>query len=221
MPELSSRFRQRGFSLIELLLAVMLTAVLAAGIYSTFSQGLRLWKRAVEMKPDLESDIVFEKIQGDFRNLFLSGRQKFAGEKDSFGFYAFSPQDRVDSEQKYRIKVPVRVNYRFDAGEGYLLRSEKSFRAELAPPKMTGEESAELKVGGQLQACSFEYYHEDLEKKTFQWKPFWKEACAPRAVRISLRYESSNKIGYVVKIIPVPAGGCTSQETAEDAKKRI
>ncbi len=203
------RSAQKGFTLIELLLAVTLTAVLAAGIYSTFAQGLRLWKRAVDMKPDMESDLVFEKAASDLRNAFNAKKRPFKGEKNFLEFFSYAQQDLVDPEHGHRIKMPVRVQYRFDADLGRLLRTEESFRQVLEPPKMERELEAK-NVGGVLRDCSFDYYHEDSEKKTFQWKPFWKNSCAPKAVRISLRYDDGNKIGYLVKILPLQTGVCTA-----------
>lgn len=200
------RVREKGFTLIELLLAVTLTAVLAAGIYSTFAQGLRLWKRAVEMKPDMESDIIFEKTGADLRSVFIGKKRPFKGEKNLVEFFSYSQQDLMD-EHGLRIKKPVWVQYRFDLDKGELVRTEESLRQTLAVSKKY--DTSEVKtVSRILKDCSFDYYHEDSEKKTFQWKPFWKEACPPKAVRISLRYEDGNKIGYLVKILPVPAGVC-------------
>lgn len=209
MP-VSRRISQRGFTLIELLLAVTLTAVLATGIYSTFAQGLRLWKRAVEMKPDMESDLVFEKTASDLRNAFNAKKSPFKGEKSFLEFFSYSQQDLMDSEHGHRIKMPVRIQYRFDADQGRLLRTEESLRQVLEPPKKTPRELEAKGVGGLLKDCSFDYYHEDPEKKTFQWKPFWKSSCAPKAVRISLRYDDGNKIGYLVKILPLQTGVCTA-----------
>lgn len=207
MPVFKRRISQKGFTLIELLLAVTLTAVLATGIYSTFAQGLRLWKRAVEMKPDMESDLTFEKTGADLRNAFNSKRRPFKGEKNVMEFFSYAQQDLVDADHGHRIKQPVWVQYRFDADQGRLLRAEESLRQTLEPPKMKRELEAK-NVGGLLKDCSFDYYHEDSEKKTFQWKPFWKNSCAPKAVRISLRYDDGNKIGYLVKILPLQASVC-------------
>ncbi len=198
----------RGFTLIEVLLAVTIMAVIATGIYTTFAQGLRLWRRAIEIKPDIESNLIFEKAAADLKNLFPGKKPPFKGEQNALEFLTYSPQDLTD-EDGHRIKQPVFVRYLYDASAGTLMRSEESLRRQLAPKKET-DESLLKPLGLILKDCSFEYYHQDTEKKIFEWKSFWKDTCPPKAVRISLRYDDGNKTGYQVKILPVPAGGCAA-----------
>ncbi len=202
------KYSREGFTLIELLLAVTIMAVIGTGIYTTFAQGLRLWRRAIEIKPDIESNLVFEKTASDLRNLFRGTKRTFKGEEKALEFFTYSTQDQMDRDG-HRIKEPVFVRYRYDASVGSLMRSEESFRTVLLPKK-EADDTLFKPMGAALKDCSFEYYHEDSEKKIFEWKSFWKDPCPPKAVRVSLRYDDGNKTGHQVKILSVPAGGCAA-----------
>lgn len=200
MQQVFNGSRQRGFTLIEVLLAVILTSVLAGGVYSAFSQGVRLWKRSIEVRPDLESDIVFEKIHADARNVFQSRMRPFGGDKGSLSFFSYSGQDFVDARSGSRIKQPVWVGYRFDEESGSLLRSERTLESLLAPSNLKPKARESFLVRNLLD-CTFEYYEEDKDGKSYKWKTSWQAPALPRAVRISLRTKIENQVTSAQKVI--------------------
>lgn len=194
--------------MIEMLIAVSITSFLGLVLYTTFYQGMKLWDRSVKLVPDFESDILFEKMAYDLRNAYPSTFQPFGGTGSRMEFFSFSRRELIGNSGEVRIKQPVRVRYFFDPESKRILREETDYK-RLLQDKKTEEEAQAAPAAEKLRDCKFEYYHENTEKKTYQWKDFWQGGCAPKAIRVSLQYDDQQTIGYLTKVIALPSGGCS------------
>ena len=131
--------RRAGFTLLELLVAILVTSILVAAIASAFSTGLRVWDY-VQKKSDQnqEAAAILDAIAADMRGIWNDPQRsdkflscKYAGttgadrDPDALYFTAFLP-DKEDS----RILRFVEITYRLDKKSHTLLRSEKPITSE-------------------------------------------------------------------------------------------
>jgi len=203
-----------GFSLIELLIAVSIIAFVGMVLYTTFSQGMRVWRRAVDMQPDFVSDLIFEKIERDLANAFEAGFRPLRREGDVLQFFSHSVYGKNDGSAR---RMPVRITYQFDKSLGVLTREEERYPELLTA--ILREPSAGRIEAEHMQSVQFEYYHQNPDGEAFLWKPFWRGGCLPEAVRISIQMDGSKQGLRAVKILPVPAGlaVCALDSTAASA----
>lgn len=188
----------RGFSLIELLIAVSVTAFLSVGIFSVFSQGLKVWKRAVAVKPEVNADIVFDKIAGDLRNSLIARGQALEGQDTRMVFWSYG------ASVPDGLSAPRLITYEYAGGEKKLKKSEESLQMLLDPDYAADERGFREVLAG-LKECRFEFYHQSKDGSLYQWKPFWKNKCMPKAIRISLKYDDEHSVGNYTKIVSLPA----------------
>lgn len=208
---------EKGLSLIEMLIAVSILSFIGLVLYTVFYQGTKLWQRSLLMKPDIESGIVFEKMAHDLRSAYSAQMGSFDGKAARVEFYAYSRSALEDSTGETRIDRPAKVQYLYDAGTRRLYRGEETYIKMLAFLKL---ESAPLELSplaDNLKDCRFEYYHEDINKKIYQWKDFWDSPCPPKAIRVSLRFDDQKETVFHTKIIPLPADACISAAMAAAA----
>lgn len=204
--------RQTGFSFLEMMVTMLIVSFLAGVVYTTFSQGLRLWGRAMSTRSQADTEIVFEKISRDLRNAFAQTGTVFTGKVRSLGFSALIPPSdaalraRVDSES-----LPTQVEYVYDRAAKELLRKETDYRQMLYPGKKTRILTSTVGTG--MTDCKFEFYSTDTLGKDFRWRNHWESECPPRAVRISLHFDDNKKMQTVDKIVALPITACLSEVT--------
>jgi hypothetical protein len=188
-------------SLIELLIVVSILAFLGTAVFGVFSQGLRLWKRSAGMQPDLDSDVVFEKITDDLRGAYPSSLGAFKGDETSLQLFGYAlPRE---PSLPGGLRLPARVTYTFR--DGVLERTEEPYQTVLTASVDAGT-PAPRRVAPSLRECRFEYYHRDPKSEEYQWKSFWQGDCLPKAVRVSLKFDDEKKMHSKVKVIALPAG---------------
>lgn len=187
---------ERGLTLVEVLVAAVIVAIMAGAFYTTLSQGIRLWRRAVEEKPELKMDLFFDRIQSDLRNAFSYAPAGFAGTEDALQFFALARG------------FPVRVRYYYDQDRGIIYRDEIRYEKILYPKSDAGQ-APPRPVMEHIKNLSLEYYMRDKEYK-FYWKQKWSKDCFPRAVKILMDYGQAEPKS-ISRIVNVPAAeGCAA-----------
>lgn len=199
----------KGVTLIELLVAMTIVSILGLSVFNIFSQGLKLWKRASSVVPDVDSDIVFEKITADLSNAYQSNMAAFEGADTMMRFFSYSRRNYDVNNPEIQIRHPKAVQYLFVPEGKLLARSEEPLEILLAKDAKTRQIPYKVVVKG-LKECRFEYYHLDDKKNEFQWKPYWNGNCLPKAVRISLNYDDERRMENFVKVVSLPANSCVN-----------
>lgn len=199
----------KGMTLVEILIAVSIISFLGLVLYTIFYQGTKLWRRAALMQIDIDSDMVFEKMSSDLRNAYSGSPGQFTGKGGRVEFFSYSKNDLRDGSGSFTVKNPVRVRYAYQDDSHTLLRLEQDYRTLLSA-KLEKQDAPGTPVAEKVKECRFEYLHENPEKKTFQWKDFWNDACPPKAVRVSLQFDDQKSAAIARKIIALPAGGCAA-----------
>src|SRR3989338_7576018 len=118
------KYRTAGFTIIELLIALSIFAVIAVTLYSTFFAGISVWKRS-EDKSGTYQDIrvVFDDIARDLKNMVY-----FTKEKESAYVFVGMPKkvifmtlEEYATESMESGKEVARVSYSFDDTKGELI----------------------------------------------------------------------------------------------------
>jgi len=175
---MTGRRRQRGFSLLELLLAVGIVALIFGAMYRSFSLGLAISQR-MENNLNPEAQRVLDYLSRDLRSAFPDqGKARgvnFLGSPQGMQFLATAPlNQRAD-----RTEDLIRVQYRLTPNSDGSLAL-----ARLTSSAWSGDEAEEIlekELSGHIQSLKFSYFNGQ------QWAGSWGEATAlPQAVQIKI-----------------------------------
>ena len=179
----------RGFSLLEVLMAAFLVPVVGFVIFSSFSSGVRLWKASQQHGPGEDVQIFFQKASVDVEQAFKFKSIPFGGSSAEFFFPAYVSKDGA----------PGRVRYFYDGGHHRIVR--EALTISQVYREKGGAETTVLQDVRSLEISYFIYNKAD---KVCFWTPELDPASKelPVAVRFRLVVGAS---GFV-KTITVPAG---------------
>lgn len=183
-----------GFTLVEVLLALVLLSLAAAGLYAGLSQGIRA-ERAVR-----QSDAVYdplrsfwERFEKDLRNSVYLRSEKVMGKENEIIFPLLVSEE---AGKKLGLK---RIHYFMKSGT--LVRSE-----EALSNKLVSAGASERPVLKEIKKIKFNYAYLD-EDENLKFQPFWMDAPyfgIPKGVQIDIELKNS---GHVFsKLISVPQG---------------
>lgn len=110
--------KNKGFTFIELIIALTIFAIIALGIYSTFSTGLNTWRRGEDAnRLEQEARWALDKMAKELQDAIIYNygqsypdTQLFLGEKDKISFltltYSFSTKLSEIKRITYSLEVP-------------------------------------------------------------------------------------------------------------------
>lgn len=189
--------RRKGFTFIELLIAITIFSIIAAGIYQTMRLGVKTWERTnLVMRQNRSLRAFFNGVSKDLVNSVPAsavGVGAAAWEADSMAFPAIGPAGITQ------------MRYRFDKGSGSILRSRSGMK-EGFDMKLSGER---VILRG-AEDAAFEYAAE-LPGGVSQafWQKAWEgtdKQSLPGAVRITvtLKKDAGEPGNRFEKIIRIP-----------------
>ena len=183
MKKIKKRRTERSFSLVELLIALSIFAVVSIAIYSTFNSGMTVLRRVRNI--DLAQQNVLlkeERFAKELRQQVVLRKPLFSGAKDRISFGAI-----VDN-------TPGRLTYLFDSSAQALTRS---FDALVGIIDSEGKVDPGLKSKpalflSKVREIKFSYLYLDLTKNAYTWTEEWKEGFLPLAVKLNISTEKQN-----------------------------
>ncbi len=192
---------RRAFTLIELIIASVISAVIIVSVCSAFTVGIRAWRKGGEGRDTQKVRIALLKMQRELRSSFFFSKAPFKGSSSEISF----PLVRA-GEGKDDIRI---VNYyaleNKNADYKSLVKRETIFTDEEFLEK---EETDAFIFAADL--ISFEYVYESKDKlKGFEWKAVWEESQKklPLAVRVNFRLKANEDIYHKVIFIAQGALG--------------
>ena len=186
-----------GFTLVEMIVAIVITASLGLAVYSTFAQGVRLWTRASKDRGEWKVDLWVEKMTGDLRNSFWDSKCPLKGTRTEISFATLT-HDAVGAR---REGLPIYSHYVFDSKSEAVIFQKNTFENGLMSrpiPKMA------TSVLEKIVAFELEYYSYDPKAKVYRWESQWNKDCFPEAVKITIEPEQMNHHKWI-RMISIPA----------------
>ncbi len=197
--------RQRGFTLVELLVVCALLSFLGSVLYATFYQGIGLWRRAQADRGEFRDAFFAEKMISDLRNITPLGDRPVNGSARKFQFYALVPGRELGQQgETGEMRFPCRLRYSFDESGRQVRREIESYSQILTGAQGVLKSSV---VFEGVKDLEIQYYGRGTNPG-IHWQKSWKKECLPNAVKLSMQYEDQKQI--FVRLIPVPGGGCRS-----------
>lgn len=198
----------RGFTLIETMLGLMIFAVLAASLYSVFHGGVRLDQRSSGInKINHELRMGFEAMTRDLENTFVydfSGsypkQKSLTGTADQLTFLAAT--DSGIKAVSYYLGRPdfghitktvigrhvtslrsVVTNSQKESPYIFLLRCEQDFASFLNNKKEGREEEILMSF---VQKGGLKFHYAKAKDRSWEWQDDWQEVQLPKAVAIEV-----------------------------------
>ncbi len=166
-----------GFTLVELLLALVITSIAVTSIYGIFHTSLRAYHSTSEsLRMDFESGLVAAALGRDLRGaVFVEDEEivAFAGEALEIEFFTTAV---APGERRWPLR---RVVYRFEKSAEQAtgtLRAETQPYAGRVPLQPESTRQTVLTSIGELR---FRYYSDN------RWQEEWRSGRLPQAVEIS------------------------------------
>lgn len=221
-------FKKEGFTLLELLLAVTIFAIVAIALYSSFYAGVRILRRTEEiMRYHQELRMAMDEISLDLHNTLRTEVEKeskitlkeseedeepiyyFLGDAKSFNFITLK-----DLYENNRLTRQIcNVKYSFKGGK--LLRSVRYQSSGFAKGK---DEDEEL-LPGILEDIEVTYSYEgDDEESPPVWLNYWEqEERIPLGVKIKMRIKGMGHIKNLYKIVYIDVGELGTEDGSTSA----
>jgi prepilin-type N-terminal cleavage/methylation domain-containing protein len=182
--------RARGFTFVEMIVAIMIAAALGTAVYTTFAQGIRLWTRTAKDRGEWKVDLWVEKVTEALRNSFWDSRYPLKGGRTEI-FFATLDHSKGNSLQS---GSPVYFHYGFDPAAGSVAVQKKTFQDILMSQATQKALGADL---DNIAAFDLEYYGYDPKAKVHRWEPHWNKDCFPDAVKITIEPKQMNHRKWV------------------------
>ena len=180
--------KAKGFTLIELVIAILILAVIAVSVYGSFSAGVKAWRRGGEDRELQKIRIALLKIQKELRSSFFFSKAPFKGASSEIAFpLAASGEDR---DEIYLIDYYVTEDRH--AGLKVLMKRKALF----AENRFSEERPMEEFIFS-ADSIDFEYaYGLKDGSKGIEWKDAWLESQEklPLAVKINFKLGADEDI---------------------------
>jgi len=187
-----------GFTLIELVIATVILAIIAVSIYGSFSVGVKVWRRGDENRGLQKIRIALLSMQKELRGSFYFSNAPFKGASSEITFPLVAAR-----EDKGGIYV---VNY-------YVTEDKNTQSMVLMKRKIlfSGNQSVEdRRMGELIHSMDFEYAYEFQNGLNgVEWKDVWEESQkkVPLMIRINFMFGADKDIYHKVIFIPQGALG--------------
>lgn len=198
----------RSFTLVEILVVSMILAIVSLAVFSTFSNGIKLYKRMTVDSGAIDRAIFLDRLTTDLRNAFLFTGLEISGQDDSCSLPSVVYQPALQA------RSIGRVNYVYDSGSKQLLRTQSDY-AQLYAGR---QPQVRQRLSG-ISSARFSYYRKDPEKNAYLWLDAWDiSEEVPLAVRLELTEGSDVDERKTVRTVwlPVADAAVISNTTADE-----
>ncbi len=188
---------EKGFSLIELLVAASLAAVLGLAVVATFAAGFKAYSQLKHA--DLaRADVLLScrKIEKDLKNTFYFSGIPFTGDKDRLSFAGFI----------HGGPEIGRITYSFDARkDGALIKTEQPFSDALIRGNTDGQD---LTVIARHKGMSFSYFYYNADTQQYGWNDSVDVTFGiPLQVKVRAVFEEGKENFDYEKTVLIPVSG--------------
>jgi len=175
--------RERGLSLVEMLIALAIFSILAVSVSSIFRAGVKIW-RAGELSMEKNQKVrnIFYTMGRDLKNaVAYSEDMPFEGAADKLSFMTVVPALAGPAGAGH--DELARVVYYFD-------ETKNTFNKKVAGRAQGFDEKAatEIEIDSGVESAHFQYvFKPAFEGDGYEWRDQWKsEKKIPRGVKITI-----------------------------------
>ena len=191
----------RGLTLVELLIAASLLALVGGAFLAAFGGAVRTWRAAMLRTPDWQVRLVLERMDADVAAALPLSSIGLAGDETGF---SLPPRVREQDANGRTVERPGRKAFRYDSATGRLTRSLSSYSRALdeaapVPPAEVGEVV--------LADARFAYGAYDPERRELVWHETWVDPSAlPNRIRVRFTYGVAGRRRTVERILTPMTG---------------
>lgn len=199
---------KKGFTIVELLIASSIFAVISVAVYTTFSLGMKVWHKAEKLSNEgARVYIKIEKMNRELRETFLLKEK---------GLFFWGSKNRMYFPAIVKSEVS-NLYYSFDSGSLTLMKGSevlKKILSDFEEEKKKKEIKQDDKIDGKekerrfpqmsfylsgVPDMKFSYLGFDVKKNKSVWKDEWKEEALPLAVKteITLKDEKQTIVTFI------------------------
>ena len=172
--------RAQGFTLVEVLVASSLIALVAGTVVATLSSGVTVWQRLQDSGiQDRMTELAFHELRRDLRNVRRFAPIPFNGSYDHFSFPALVDVGEPEDGAAQEIG---RLGYYLDARYHRLCRSQQPYRA-VRRKRLKG---TCVSVLSDIDHMRVMYYSVNPGTGETAWSPAWSATEPPLAVKIEI-----------------------------------
>lgn len=185
--------RNRSFTLIELIIVTAMLSIISLALYSTFSNGIKIWQKINQDIPAEDVNIFFEKFTSDLRNSLKIAGISFVGGEDEIEFATL-----VNSKKLQKTTIGE-IKYKFNSGEGEIIRQKMDYS-----DVYNGEDGMREALLQKVKSMKFQYYCYDTEKQRYLWQGEWVKQGLPLAVRVEVELKNDGQASKFTKTVNIP-----------------
>jgi prepilin-type N-terminal cleavage/methylation domain-containing protein len=193
----SSKYKaQSAFTLVELLIVLAMISIIGLAIFTTLSNGIRIWQRLNLTVAQEDINIFFERIARELRNTFEFSTIKFQGDCDRIAFATFVVTPGSSQPQGTDIG---QVSYYYDKMNRQLVKENRNY-SQL----YKGDTGIRQELLKDIDYLRFSYYFYDEQAREYLWLETWQEDYLPLAVRIELEFDNEQQPNRIIRSINLP-----------------
>lgn len=182
--EALSGLSRSGFTLMELLIAIMIFSIVGVAIYSSFNVGIRAWRKAeASYEVRQEARYALDTIARGLRSAVNFKTMPFEGTANSVSFARALEISNINGEN---LQGVFKVTYSLDAQSIY-------YTLQSYEESSKGEEGTKTILASGFSELEFKYAY--LDGSEVIWKDYWseEEASIPLGVKITITYSSESE----------------------------
>ena len=193
-----------GFTLIEMLIVLAMFSLIGLAIFTTLSNGVRIWQRLNQTIAQEDVNIFFERFARELRNTFEFDTIKFQGQADKVVFASLvtTPGSSQGQRQRQEHEMEMgigQLTYSYDKTTGQLIREKRDYSQIY-----TGDDGSQRELLKDIDSLKFIYYLYDEKKKDYVWQEEYLSEGLPLALRIELEFNDEQKSKSIIRTIEIP-----------------
>jgi len=178
---------QKGFTLIEMLLAILIFGIVSTSLYLSMRSGLELYKRSDEgLREAHEITFFLNSLERELKNSFYSSQNPFIGKG---GYMKFPAVKKIYSKDSQSIEL---VFLSYSVKSKHVLKTTEFLSRKKEPIK-----DKDI-LRPYLKKMAFSYGLYDAEEKSVEWNDEWDSEdyeALPRAVHVAFTVGFQTKDG--------------------------
>ena len=191
----------KAFTFVEMLLVISLLSVIAIAVFRAFVNGVKIWEKSYEARPEKDIMIFFDKLSQDLHNAMTYSLIRFEGKEHMVSFPAIvrTLQDpNLSGGQDIYINQIGRVEYDYDPLKNRIYRKQAGYGQALKDDF----DNEQILADGIL---SLVFQYDYREEKGFQTRQIARETL-PSYLQAAVTYGDIRNPRRIQKDIPVFIG---------------